>query len=81
MIITIDYFYCAGCPRIVRSDYGTENCLLASAQMALRHDHHDIFAGSSSYRYGKSTTNTVCYVPNTARIYSFRFVPYDIQEN
>ena len=49
----------SGCPRIVRSDYGTENCYLAASQVALRSEHIDTFAGEKSFRYGKSTTNTV----------------------
>ena len=48
-----------GCPQIVRSDRGTENCVLAACHMALRHSHNDTFAGDRAYRYGKSTSNTV----------------------
>ena len=43
----------------MRSDYGTENCYLAASQIALRSSHTDTFAGEKSFRYGKSTTNTV----------------------
>ena len=58
-------FSYAGCPRIVRSDYGTENCFLAATQIALRMNHTDSFSGIKSYRYGKSTTSTVRlkYIP------------------
>ena len=48
-----------GCPSIIRSDCGTENTSLASAQMALRHEHDDAFSGDKSFRFGSSTTNTV----------------------
>lgn len=43
----------------MRCDYGTENCLLATTQMALRHGHGDTWAGLKSFKYGKSTSNTV----------------------
>ena len=42
-----------GCPKTVRSDYGTENCFLAATHIAFRGNHSHV------YRYGKSTTNTV----------------------
>ena len=48
-----------GCPRVVRSDRGTEIFLLAAAQVAFRSDGNDDLAGAKSYRYGKSTTNIV----------------------
>ena len=48
-----------GCPSIVRSDYGTENSILAACHMALRHNHEDEFSGEQSFRFGSSTTNTV----------------------
>ena len=50
-----------GVPTIVRSDCGTENSSLAACHMMLRHDHTDEFSGEKSYRYGSSTTNTVCH--------------------
>lgn len=39
------YLYLIGCPTILRNDYGTENTVLASYQMALRHQHSDHFSG------------------------------------
>ena len=48
-----------GCPTMVRSDCGTENTEVASCHMTLRHGHSDVFAGCNSYRFGRSTTNTV----------------------
>lgn len=51
-----------GCPYIVRCDRGTENCVLAASQMALRHDHGDRFSGEKAFKYGKSTSNTVSTV-------------------
>ncbi len=44
-------------PRIVRSDRGTENCLVRSLQISLRMTHNDSMSGFCSFRYGKSTTN------------------------
>ena len=49
------------CPSIVRSDCGTENTALATSHMALRHQHDDEFRGEKSFRFGSSTTNTVCW--------------------
>ena len=46
-------YYCIGCPQIVRSDYGNENCYIATCQIAF-HDNDP-----RAFRYGKSTTNTV----------------------
>ena len=51
-----------GCPRVLRSDYGTENSRVATAQIAFRSNGDDDLAGDRSFRYGKSTTNTVCVV-------------------
>ena len=48
-----------GCPTVIRCDYGTKNCLLATTQMALHHGHGDTWAGLKSFKYGKSTSNTV----------------------
>ena len=33
--------YCTGCPRVVRADYGTENCMVARLQIAFRMHHYD----------------------------------------
>ena len=54
--------YCTGCPKILRTDPGTENSLVAVIQPALRHTGSDNFAGSNSHRYGKSPSNQVCVV-------------------
>ena len=53
---------CTGCPKILRTDPGTENSLVAVIQPALRHTGSDNFAGSNSHRYGKSPSNQVCDV-------------------
>ena len=45
---------------LLRSDCGSENSVLAACHMLLRHNHSDEFAGNRSFRYGSSTTNTVC---------------------
>lgn len=44
-----------GCPKMVRTDYGTENSLLAIIQQILRHNSSD----RTSFLYGKSTHNQV----------------------
>ena len=35
-----------GCPRVVCSDHGTENCLLAATQVAFRSEGNDDLAGA-----------------------------------
>jgi len=39
-----------GCPLILQSDPGTENCIMGALQCVLRHNATDIFAGFQSYR-------------------------------
>ena len=51
--------FCAGVPRIVRGDCGTENTNLAFIQPYLRRSHTDCFAGMESFRYGRSVSNQV----------------------
>ena len=46
-----------GCPRIVRSDCGSENVILAAMQCHFRALHQDEFAGDKAHRYGSSPTN------------------------
>ncbi|XP_065888426.1 uncharacterized protein [Dysidea avara] len=46
-----------GCPTIVRSDRGTENCNVAFLQPFLRESCDDQFRGEKSFMYGKSTSN------------------------
>ena len=48
-----------GCPRVVRTDPGTGNVLLASVQCTLRRDNNDDLAENASHRYGKSVFNQV----------------------
>ena len=48
-----------GCPTIVRSDRGTENCNVAFLQPFLREACNDTFQGEKSFMYGKSTSNQV----------------------
>ena len=48
-----------GCPTLLRCDKGSENSLLSTCHMAMRHKHRDSFSGENSFRYGSSTTNTV----------------------
>ena len=49
----------AGCPTILRCDYGTENVAMAVVQTAFRLNHHDSLAGAKSFMYGPSTGNIV----------------------
>lgn len=46
-----------GCPRVVRSDCGTENVSLAAMQCSFRSSHHDEFSGEKAHRYGSSPSN------------------------
>ena len=48
-----------GCPRILRTDPGTENTLLSAVQCTFRRDANDDFAGGKAHRYGKSVFNQV----------------------
>lgn len=49
----------AGCPTMLRGDYGTENCILAATKIAFHLPHVDRLAGSKSFLYGPSTRNIV----------------------
>ena len=51
--------YILGCPRVVRGDCGTENCIVAKVQIAFRMHHTDDLAGIRSFFYGPSTANIV----------------------
>ena len=60
--VTAKYFYdcieeLEGCPRLLRTDCGTENSLMATMQCLLRADGEDELAGEKSHRYGPSTGN------------------------
>lgn len=46
-----------GCPRVVRSDCGTENVIIAGMQSYFRADGNDEFAGTKAHQYGSSPTN------------------------
>lgn len=46
-----------GCPKIVRSDCGTENVTLAAMQCSLRALHTDEFAAEKAHRFGPSPAN------------------------
>lgn len=46
-----------GCPKIVRSDCGTENVNVAAMQCTLRASHQDEFAGEKAHRFGSSPAN------------------------
>ena len=60
--VTAKYFYdCVeeleGCPRLLRTDCGTENGLMATMQCLLRAGGEDELVGEKSHRYGPSTSN------------------------
>ena len=48
-----------GCPRLLRTDLGTENSMIAIMQPMLRHNSSDSLSGANSHRYGTSTSNQV----------------------
>ena len=55
-----------GMPRLLRSDCGTENSHIAFIQPFLRRNHSDSFAGTESFRFGKSITNQVIADPENS---------------
>lgn len=59
--VTASYVHllCIGCPRVLRSDLGTENCGIAKIHIAFRMNHTDSLSGDKSFIYGPSTANTV----------------------
>lgn len=46
-----------GCPRIVRSDCGTEKVVLAAMQCYFRKAGNDEFAAEKAHQYGSSPSN------------------------
>ena len=46
-----------GVPRKIRSDDGTENCLIEAIHMCLTAEHSDEHAGLGSFAIGRSTAN------------------------
>lgn len=46
-----------GCPRLIRTDRGTENGLLATSQCFLRRNGNDSLSGFHAHRYGSSHSN------------------------
>ena len=74
--------YCAGTPRLLRCDLGTENSRLAFIQPFLRRNDGDSFAGSSSFRYGKSTANQVQhYSTRCIKLYQHSFSMENMELN
>lgn len=69
----MNLMHCAGTPRVLRTDRGTENSIIAFVQPSLRSEHLDELAGEKSFRYGKSTSNQVCLVMHTA-VTSYRIL-------
>ena len=60
LLVTIPSKIFTGVPRLLRCDYGTENCDLAYIQPFFRRNHNDSRSRLSSFRYGRSTSNQVC---------------------
>jgi len=54
----LSLFLCVGCPTVVRGDHGTENGLVATAQLAFHHMHVDDRA-RTSFLYRRSVSNIV----------------------
>ena len=50
-----------GCPKVVRADHGTENCVVAKLQIAFWFHHGDHLAGSKSFINGPPTANIVSF--------------------
>lgn len=48
-----------GCPKLVRTDRGTENTKIAFMQPFLRRHGTDTLSGENSFRYGRSVHNQV----------------------
>ena len=48
-----------GCPRIVRTDRGTENCTVAFLQPFLRRNGRDRLSKENIFQYGRSASNQV----------------------
>ena len=46
-----------GCPRLLRTDPGTENGTMAAVQCYLRANDDDELSGEKAHRYGSSTSN------------------------
>lgn len=46
-----------GCPKLLRTDPGTENLVMATMQCLLRANGNDEFTGEKAHRYGPSTGN------------------------
>ena len=46
-----------GVPRVVRSDAGTENCIIKDLQILFRSHHRDAMQGEKSFQTGTSTSN------------------------
>ena len=54
-------FACIGVPKFLRSDYGTENCIVASLHIAF-HLKNSSGLKEQSYIYGPSKRNVVCLI-------------------
>jgi len=57
--IFVEFIPCLGCPRRIRADYGTENCLAAKLQIGFHLTFEDEDAAAKSFIYGPSTANIV----------------------
>lgn len=49
----------AGCPALIRIDYGTENEPIGTTHIMFQLQHSDVLSGANSIHYGKSSANVV----------------------
>ena len=54
-------FIVTGCPRKVRADYGTENCVVAKLHIAFHLALEEESVAMKSFIYGPSTANIVSF--------------------
>ena len=55
-------FIVTGCPRKVRADYGTENCVVAKLHIAFHLAFEEQSVAMKSFIYGPSTANIVSFI-------------------
>ena len=61
-MLELGLYYChvyVGVPRLIRTDCGTDNTVIAVLQPFLRRHGTGEFSGEGSFQYGKSTSNQV----------------------
>ncbi|XP_021366608.1 uncharacterized protein LOC110458943 isoform X2 [Mizuhopecten yessoensis] len=65
VVVAFNFAQCVdelkGCPMVLQSDPGTENCVMGSLQYLFRHISHDTFSRIRSYRVVRSIFNQVLH--------------------